>query len=178
MELSEEKDLKQIREEFARGIVLFRKHQYQEAAVVFDTIVREYGDSEYYSILEIEGRSKVYRKICEAQLNPVKIELHNDEDYLYDGIFHLNAGNVAKAFERFNYLQEKNYRDPYLSYLMSIAYLKKKAVETSLSYLKAAIDQDASYKIIAYNEPDFDSLFETQEFTALVEAEEKKEAYY
>jgi hypothetical protein len=178
MELSEEKELKQIREEFTRGIDLFRKRQYQEAAAVFDHIVQEYGDSEYYSILEIEGRSKVYGKICQAQITPVKPELHSDEEYLYDGIFHLNTGNPDKALERFSYLQEKNYNNPYLSYLMSLAHLRKGDMRTCLSYLKTAIDQDESYKIIAYNEPDFDVLFETQEFAGLVEAEEKKEAYY
>jgi tetratricopeptide (TPR) repeat protein len=169
MELREERELKQIRETFARGIDLFKQRQYKEALSVFAEIVQEYEDSEYYSILEIEGRSKVYKKICEAQLNPVKIELHDDEDYLFNGIYQLNQGNPDKALERFNYLKEKNYRDPYLNYLISLVYLKKGDPEACFSNLEQAIDQDEYYKIIAYNEPDFDPLFENQRYGALIE---------
>lgn len=172
MELREERELKQIRETFTRGIDLFRQRQYKEALAVFAEIVQEYEDSEYYSILEIEGRSKVYRKICEAQLNPVKIELRDDEDYLFDGIYQLNKGNPDQALERFNYLKEKNYEDPYLIYLISLVYLKKEDTETCFNYLKQAIDQDEYYKVIAYNEPDFDLLFENQRYAALIETGE------
>ncbi|NIM18578.1 MAG: hypothetical protein GTO45_41905 [Candidatus Aminicenantes bacterium] len=172
MELREERELKQIHEKFARGIDLFRQRRYKEALAVFAEIVQEYEGSEYYSILEIEGRSKVYRKICEAQLNPVKIELRDDEDYLFNGIYQLNKGNPDKALERFNYLKEKNYQDPYLNYLISLVYLKKEDTETCFNYLKQAIDQDEYYKVIAYNEPDFDPLFENQRYAALVETGE------
>jgi tetratricopeptide (TPR) repeat protein len=172
MELREERELKQIRETFTRGIDLFRQRQYKEALAVFTEIVQEYEDSEYYSILEIEGRSKVYKKICEAQLFPVKIELRDDEDYLFDGIYQLNTGNLDKALERFNYLKEKNYQDPYLIYLLSLVYLKKEDTETCFKYLKQAIDQEEYYKVIAYNEPDFDPLFDNQRYAALTEIRE------
>lgn len=172
MEIREERELKQIRETFTRGIDLFRQRQYKEALAVFAKIVQEYEDSEYYSILEIEGRSNVYMKICEAQLRPLKIELLEDEDYLFDGIYQLNKGNPDKALERFNYLKEKNYKDPYLIYLISLVYLKKEDTEACFNYLKQAIDQDEYYKVIAYNEPDFDPLFENQRYAALLETGE------
>jgi tetratricopeptide (TPR) repeat protein len=171
MELREERELKQIRETFTRAIDLFRQRQYKAALPVFEEIIQEYEGSQYYSIVEIENRSRVYKKICEAQLNPVKIELHDDEDYLYDGIYHLNAGNPDKALERFNYLKDKEYKDPYLKYLVSLSYLKKEDVDTCLDYLEEAVSQDEYYKIIAYNEPDFDMLVENQRFSALIDTE-------
>jgi len=170
MEVREERELKELRETFARGVELFKQRQYKEALSVFAGIVQEYESSEFYSILEIEGRSKVYRKICDAKLNPVKLELNDDKDYLGDGIYQLNIGNLDKALERFNYLKEKNYRDPsYLNYLISLGYLKKGNAEACLNHLEQAIDQDEFYKIIAYNEPDFDSLFENQRYSTLTE---------
>jgi tetratricopeptide (TPR) repeat protein len=169
MELSEENQLKSITEEFTKGVALFRERKCQNAFEIFNRIIEEYKDSQYYSVLEIQSRSKFYKMLCEAQLNPVKTEGWEDEDYLNDGIFHLNAGNLDKALERFKYLEEKKYNNSNLNYLLSLVHLKNGDNETCLMYLKMAIKADEFFKIIAYNEPDFESMFEKNEFTELVE---------
>jgi len=169
MELSEDKQLKIITEEFTKGVALFRARDYQQAFNIFNRIIEEYKDSQYYSVLEIQSRSKFYQMLCQAQLNPVKTDDWDDEDYLYDGIFHLNAGTPDKALERFRYLEEKKYYHPNLDYLLSLTHLKKGDNQTCLMYLQKAIQSDEFFKIIAYNEPDFESMFEHEEFTKLVE---------
>lgn len=171
MELSEENQLKSITEEFTKGVALFRERECQKAFEIFNRIIEEYKDSQYYSVLEIQSRSKFYKMLCEARLNPVNTEGWDDEDYLYDGIFHLNTGNPDKALERFKYLEEKKYNNPNLNYLLSLVYLKKGDNETCLMYLKMAIEAEEFFKTIAYNEPDFESMFEKDEFLELVEME-------
>ncbi len=169
MELSEEKQLKKITEEFTKGVALFRERECQQAFEVFNRIMDEYKDSQYYSVIEIQSRSKFYKMLCDARLNPLKTEDWDNEDYLYDGIFHLNAGNLDKAKERFKYLEEKKYNHPNLDYLLSMVYLKKGDKETCLMYLQKAIKADGVFKIIAYNEPDFEPMFESDEFAGMVE---------
>jgi tetratricopeptide (TPR) repeat protein len=171
MELSEEKQLKSITEEFTKGVALFRERECQQAFEIFKRIMEEYGDSQYYSVIEIQSRSKFYKMLCDARLNPVKTDDWDDEDYLYDGIFHLNDGNQDKALERFNYLEEKKYNHPNLDYLLSLVHLKKGDTETCLMYLKMAIKSDEFFKVVAYNEPDFEPMFENDEFTEMVEME-------
>jgi tetratricopeptide (TPR) repeat protein len=171
MELSEEKQLKRITEEFIKGVALFRERECQQAFEIFSRIIEEYKDSQYYSVLEIQSRSKFYKMLCDARINPVKIEARDDEDYLIDGIFHLNVGNLDNALERFKYLEEKKYNNPYLDYLTSLVHLKKGDIDTCLMYLQMAIKADEFYKTIAYNEPDFESLFENDKFTEMVEME-------
>jgi len=107
MELSEEKQLKIITEEFTKGVALFREREWQKAFEIFNHISEEFKDSQYYSVIEIQNRSKFYQMLCKAQLNPVSTDDWDDEDYLYDGIFHLNAGHADKALERFKYLELK-----------------------------------------------------------------------
>ena len=169
MEVSEERELKRVVAEYEKGLGLLRKHQYTEALPVFENILTECKDSAYYSVVEIENRSRVYKKVCEAQLNPVVIELKTPEDFLYNGVYQLNSGNPDLALERFKHLQEINFADPYLDYLFSLGYLKKGEKENCLSYLKSAIEKDGAYKIIAHNEPDFDPVFEDQDFVTLFE---------
>lgn len=171
MELSEENQLKSVTEEFTKGVALFREREYQQAFEIFNRIIEEYEDSQYYSVLEIQSRSKFYKMLCDERLNPFKTEKWGDEDYLFDGIFHLNAGNLDKALERFKYLEEKKYNLPNLNYLLSLVHLKKGDYETCLMYLQMAIKADEFFKIIAYNEPDFELLFENDEFTEMVEME-------
>jgi tetratricopeptide (TPR) repeat protein len=171
MELSEEKQLKSITEEFTKGVALFRERECQQAFEIFNRIIEEYEDSQYYSVLEIQSRSKFYKVLCHARLNPVKTDDWEDDDYLNDGIFHLNAGNPDKALERFKYLEEKKYSHPNLDYLLSLAHLKKDDNETCLMYLKKAIKSDEFFKVVAYNEPDFEHMFENDEFTEMVEME-------
>ncbi len=173
MELNEEKQLARITEEFTKGVAFFKKREYQKALEVFNRSVQEFNDSQYYSIIEVYGRSKLYLKLCEARLNPVKAELHEDEDYLFNGIFHLNAGNLDMALERFNYLEKKKYNDPYLFYLLSLVHMNKGERETCYGYLRKAIDGNEDFKIIAYNEPDFEPLFDTHPFSTLVKMEAK-----
>jgi len=169
MEFTEEKQLKSITKEFTKAVALFRERECQQAYELFNRISEEYKDSQYYSVIEIQGRSKFYKMLCETRLNPVKTDDWDDEDYLYDGIFQLNAGNLDKALERFKYLEEKKYHHPNLDYLLSLVHLKKGNTETCLTYLQMAIKSDEVFKTIAYNEPDFEPLFENDEFTEMVE---------
>ncbi|MGE5340805.1 MAG: TPR end-of-group domain-containing protein [Candidatus Omnitrophota bacterium] len=169
MESSEDRELKRIIEEFGKGIELFRQHRYGDALPMFEAISNEFKDSSSYRVAEVEARSKVYKKICETQLNPTTVSLETDEDFLFNGIFHLNAGKIDMAFERFKYLEKKSYNDPFLSYLLALVYFKKHEKENCLNYLGMAISQDESYKIIAHNEPDFDPMFEDANFSQLIE---------
>ena len=169
MELNEEKQLAKIIKEFTSVVQIFSKKEYEKAEKAFGSIIEKYKDSDFYSVLEIQMRSKAYKNICYAQLHPVKIELASDEDYLNEGIYNLNAGNFDMALELLNHLEINGYKDSYVSYLLSIIYLKKEDSDNSLEYLKKAVEKDEYYRIIAHNEPDFDSLFEkNEEFAAII----------
>jgi len=168
MELSEEKELEKIIKEFSGAVQMFSKKEYEKTEKVFESISERYKDSEYYSVLEVQMRATVYKNICHAQLNPKKIELTGDEDYLNEGIYSLNAGNVDRALELLNHLEKNGYKDPYVNYLLSIVYLRKEDINRSMEYLKKAVEKDKFYKIIAHNEPDFDSLVENEVFATIV----------
>jgi tetratricopeptide (TPR) repeat protein len=169
MESNEEKQLKEIVHKFSDAIQKFTKKDYEKAANSFDTIIEKYKESEYYSVLEIQTRAKTYKKICHTQQNPVKIELKSNEDYLHEGIFCLNSGNFERALEHFDHLEKNGYEEAYINYLKSLMYLKQEDVENAMLYLKKSIGKDEYFKIIAYNEPDFEDLLESEDFLEIVE---------
>lgn len=169
MKLSEDVQLKNITEEYTQGMKVFAKREYAEAFKLLEATIEKYNDTDYFSVSEIQACAKVYRNICHSQLNPVEIQLETDEDYLNEGVFNLNAGNYNRALELFNELENRKYKDLYLNYLFSIAYLKRSDIETCLKHLKKCIKKDNYFKIIAYNEPDFARIFDHDEFRSIVE---------
>jgi tetratricopeptide (TPR) repeat protein len=171
MELNEEKQLAEIVKGFSAVVQSFAKRNYEEAEKGFDEIIEKYKDSEYYSLLEIQARSKVYKNICRAQLHPVTVELVEDRDYLNEGIFQLNAGNYDGAFEVLSSLEGKGYEDAYVDFLLSLVYFKKGDVEASLNSLEKAVEKDDFYRIIAHNDPDFDEFFDNEAFMSIIKPE-------
>lgn len=169
MELNEEKELKKAVDDLTEAVKIFRKKDYEKAGNGFERIVEQYKDSEYFSILEIQARAKVYQNICHTQLHPPKVESTSDEDFLNEGIFHLNLKNYDRAQELFESLEKQKFKEPYVNYLLSIVYLKQKDIPASLEHLKNAVHKDESYRIIAHNELDFDELFDNEEFLSIVQ---------
>jgi predicted Zn-dependent protease len=169
MKLKEEKELQTITGEFGKALQLFHKKSYHKADAAFKQIIETYKDSEFYSVLEIQTRVKVYHTITQAQLHPLTIKLETMQDYVWEGVYQLNAGNTDKALELFSHAEKENHKDAYLYYLMAAAYLKKEDTANTLRYVEKCLKKDACYKVIVYNEPDFEPLLQNQDFLNLVE---------
>lgn len=169
MKLKEEKELQAITEEYEKALQTFHKKSYGKAAEAFKKIIETYKDSEFYSVLEIQTRSKVFQSIALAQTHPVTIKLENAQDYVWEGVYQLNAGNLDKALELFLHAEKNNCRDAYLYYVMAAAYLRKEDTANALRYVEKCLKKDEHYKIVVYNEPDFEPLLQDQEFLKLVE---------
>ncbi len=169
MELKEEKQLKEVSAAFAGAVSAFRLKKNAEALKAFSEIVEKYADSEYYGVLEVQARAKVYQAIIDARLNPRQLPLESDEDYLQQGIYLLNSGDYAGGRDVFLGLQKKGQADPYLDYLLALCSRGLADRAALLASLGRACAADGFYKVLAFNEPDFFELREDQEFLALVE---------
>lgn len=167
---TEEKELKKISLEFNKALQAFHKKNFKSALDLLKEIIENYQDSEYDSVSEIQTQSKLYKNLVDSRLHPQKIVLKTDEDFLNEGLLNLNAGQLDQALQHFLELSEKRkYSDPYIYYLLSLVYMKQDDEEKALMYLEKSIAKDDYYKIIAYNEPDFESLSENSEFLSMIE---------
>jgi tetratricopeptide (TPR) repeat protein len=169
MKLKEEKELQAITEEYEKALQLFQKKSFSKAGDAFKKIIETNKDSEFYSVLEIQTRAKVYLSMARTQTHPVTINLESAQDYVWEGVYQLNAGNVDKALELLLHAEKNNYRDAYLYSLMAAAYLRKDDMLNALRYVEKCLKKDEQYKVIIYNEPDFEPLLQNQDFLKLVE---------
>jgi tetratricopeptide (TPR) repeat protein len=169
MKLKEEKELQTISEEYEKALQQFHKKNFAKAGDAFARIIETYKDSEFYSILEIQTRAKVYLNIANAQTHPQKLKLETPQDHLWEGVYQLNAGDAAKAQEHFAAAEKGNYRDAFLYYLMAAASLRQDDVDGALRSVEKCVKKDPAYKVIIYNEPDFEPLQPNPDFLKLVE---------
>ncbi|MDD8013578.1 MAG: hypothetical protein PHX05_08885 [Acidobacteriota bacterium] len=169
MKLKEEKELQAISEEYEKALQSFNKKNYAKALEAFKKLVDAYKDSEFYSVQEIQTRAKAYMSIAHAQTHPVKIQLESAQDYVWEGVYQLNAGKVDQALEHFIHAEKNNYRDAYIYFLMAAAYLRKEDTANALRCVEKCLKKDEKYKVIVYNEPDFEPLQQNPDFLKLVE---------
>jgi tetratricopeptide (TPR) repeat protein len=158
-----------IRKKYEQAIKAFTRKKFTESAEALNEIIDEHKNDKYDLAHQIISEAKIKLAIIESKLNPLKIELEGPEDMLSEGLFCLNSGNYETALDLFGKLLQQDFQKPYTLYLMSIASYKNENTDSTLKYLKDAIELDDYYKILAYNESDFGPLTENEEFIKLVE---------
>ena len=169
MKLKEDSQLNEISKKFSAAVKKFTKREYKEAAVNFKNIIKEYKDSEFYSVLEVQTRSKSYLNICESKTEKIKLSPETDDDFLNELLFYINTDDFNEAEKTIKKLETKKVNSPYLIYLKSVLAFKQGDVDVALELLKKTISRDGKYKIIANNEPDLQELQENEEFLTIIE---------
>ena len=91
------------------------------------------------------------------------------QDYLWEGVYQLNVGDIDRALDHFLSAEKNNYRDAFLYYLMASAYLRKDDTVNCLRCVEKCLKKDEKFKVIVYNEPDFEPLQQNPDFLKLVE---------
>ena len=166
---TEEKELKKIKEDFTKAIKLLKTDKLSEAKKAFTKIVENNKDSSFTSIMQVQMRSNVYKEFIDFKLENKNIKLENDQDLLNEGLLMLNDGKLEKAESYFNILKDKNYSSPFFNYLLALLSIKKNDSEMAIDYLKKSVKGDASIKIHAFNESDFEILKEDENFQSIIE---------
>lgn len=169
MKLKEDSQLNEISKKFSAAVKKFTKREYKEAAANFENIITEYKDSEFYSVLEIQVRSKSYLNICESRTEKKKSSPETDDGVLNELLFYINTDDFKEADKIIKKLETKKVNLPYLIYLRSLLAFKQGDVDVALELLKKTISMDEKYKIIANNEPDLQDLQENEEFLTIIE---------
>jgi hypothetical protein len=106
--------------------------------------------------------------MIEAKESPRTLSLKTNEDKLNQALYDLNADNSDSALKLLDGLLSKNFDKAYVHYLMSLAFLKKDDFKSGLDHLGKAIKLDKFYRILAYNESDFEPWSDKKEFLQLV----------
>ena len=169
MKLKEDNQLNEISKKFSEAIKKFTKKEYKEASADFEKIINEFKGSDFYSVLEIQAKSKSYKNICDQRASKKRADPDTEDDLLNELLFYVNIKDEKESERIIKKLEVKKINSPYSIYLKALFAIGQEDIDSGLGLLKKAIAKDERYKIIANNEPDLQDLQENEEFLSIIE---------
>ncbi len=153
--------------EYERGIQLLRKQNYSEARTHFRAVLDGYPQER-----EILDRSRIYIRICDDMTEKPEFHPRKPEDHFYLGVIKTNEAEYDEAMKCFEKALQATPKDEKIHYVMASTLALKGERRQALEYLKTAIELNATNRIYARNDPDFEPLREEDDFANLVHPEE------
>jgi len=169
MKLKEDNQLNEISKKFSEAIKKFTKKEFKEAASDFGKIIDEYKESDFYSVLEIQTKSKSYKNICDHRALKKRTGSDSEDEILNELLFSVNIGDEKESEKIIKKLEAKKINSAYSIYLKALFAFSQEDIDSGLGLLKKTISKDERYKIIANNEPDLQDLQENEEFLTIIE---------
>ena len=153
--------------EFERGVGLLQKQSYSEARERFQAIVASFPQEK-----ELTDRANVYLRICQNLLERREPQPRKPEDFFYYGVIRANEANFDEAVRFLEKALEATPKDEKVHYVLASTLASKGDRREALEHLKEAIELNATNRIHARNDPDFENLRDDENFQNLIHPEE------
>src|SRR5262245_37273286 len=154
--------------EMERGLQSLHKQNYTEALGHFEAIREGYPDEK-----ELLDRAQVYARICQNMMGEKKAASNRKpEEMFYLGVMKANDANYEEAVDFLDRALQLNPKDDKAHYVMASTRALKGDREQALNHLKEAIDINATNRIYAQNDPDFEPIRSDDGFQNLIYPDE------
>lgn len=153
--------------EYERGMQALQKQNYPEARGHFEAVLEGHAQEK-----EILDRARIYIRICNGLTEKRDYSPRRPEDYFYMGVMKSNDADYDEAVKWFGKALENTPKDERVHYVMASTLALKGERREALEHLKQAIELNATNRIYARNDPDFEALHEEDDFENLVHPEE------
>ncbi|HEU4401300.1 MAG TPA: tetratricopeptide repeat protein, partial [Candidatus Polarisedimenticolia bacterium] len=121
---------------------------------------------------ELLDRAQVYVRICGSLMDRKVAQPRRPEDAFYFGVIKANEGDYEEALKHLEKALQVSPKDEKIHYVLASTLALRGERQEALKHLKDAIDLNATNRIYAGNDPDFEPLREDEEFQNLVHPEE------
>ncbi|MGH9400101.1 MAG: tetratricopeptide repeat protein [Thermoanaerobaculia bacterium] len=156
------KHTEKARKDYDRGVVALQKKKLDEAQRNFLDLIQKYPGER-----ELVDRARVYLSVVDRQKRDAQSVLTEPEDFYYAAVLEKNRGNVAEAIEHLKRAARKNGHGR-VDFLLACCYAQNGETDTALAYLKKAIEEDQSNRILARHDRDFDPVRQMPGFLELL----------
>lgn len=153
--------------EFGRGVTLLQKHSYAEALEHFQVVVSDFPQEK-----ELIDRAQVYVRICHSMADRREPQPRKPEDFFYYGVIKANEANYDEAVKLLERALQISPKDEKVHYVLASTLAQKGERRQALEHLKEAIELNATNRIHARNDSDFEQLRDDENFQNLIHPEE------
>jgi len=153
--------------EFERGVGLLKKQSYSEALERFQAIVTGFPQEK-----ELTDRAQAYTRICRNLLDRREPQPSKPEDFFYYGVIKANEADYDEAVQLLEHALQNNPKDEKVHYVLASTLALKGERREALEHLQQAIELNATNRVYARNDPDFEPLRDDENFQNLIHPEE------
>jgi len=153
--------------EFERGVGLLQKQSYSEALERFETIVGSFPQEK-----ELTDRANVYLRICKSLIDRKDPQPRKPEDFFYYGVIKANQADYDEAVRLLEKALQSAPKDEKVHYVLASTLALKGDRREALEHLRSAIELNATNRVYARNDPDFEPLRDDDNFQNLIHPEE------
>lgn len=149
--------------EYEDALKNFRKGDYGKSIPQFEKIVKEYPIER-----EIRDRARIWLKMAQARAAGEPKTPSDPDDLYYQGVLALNAQEYDAAIGMFEKVVSKQPDSDKAHYGLASVCGRRGDAPGAAAHLSKAIKINASNRIHALNDPDFDLVREDTEITTLL----------
>jgi tetratricopeptide (TPR) repeat protein len=153
--------------EMERGMNHLHRQNYTEALAHFQSLVEDSTQQR-----ELVDRAQVYVRICKSMLERKPVAPKKPEDLFYLGVIKANQADYVEAADLLDRALQANPKDEKAHYVLASTLALKGDRPEALRHLKEAIDLNATNRVYAMNDPDFEPIREDEGFQNLIHPEE------
>lgn len=150
---------------FEQGMSALQRHDYRAASTTFQSLVDQFPQEGF-----LADRARVYLELAARELRKQKAGNGSVEERLTAATLALNNHNDVEAARLAADVLNEDRSQDLAEYLLAVVACRGGDVETSLAHLRSAIALNPECRLQARQDEEFDPLFDSDDFLALIEA--------
>ena len=150
---------------YERGLEALQKHAFQDAANLFESVLRQYPDEK-----ELHERVRLYLNICQRQASPREEAPQTIEERLYAATLSINGGRYDEAIAHLRLVRDEDPDNDHALYMLAVAHAQRGELAEAVAHLERAIALNSENRALARNDPDLEPLRGDDAFRAALEA--------
>jgi len=150
---------------YERGLETLQRHAYQEAAELFESVLRQYPEEK-----ELHERVRLYLNICQRQAAPRVAAPQTIDERLYAATLAINGGQYDQAIGHLRLVRDEDPDNDHALYMLAVAHAQRNEPAEAVAHLERAIALNPENRALARTDPDLEPLRGDEAFRAALEA--------
>ena len=138
---------------FLRGVEALQNHQYQQAASLLESVLRQYPEEK-----ELHERVRLYLNICQRQARRLEAAPQTIDERLYAATIAINGGLYDQAIAHLRLVRDEDPDNDHAIYMLAVAHAQRGEHAEAVAHLERAIALNPENRALARHDPDLEPL--------------------
>lgn len=150
---------------YERGLEALQRHDYREAAGLFETVLRQYPEEK-----ELHERVRLYLNICQRQTSRHEPAPQTIEERLFASTIAINGGRYDEALSQLHLVRDEDPDNDHALYMLAVAHAQRGELVEAVAHLLRSIAVNPENRGMAKHDPDLEPLRADESFRSALES--------